>query len=48
MISGFVGWTSINNGVVTPISLLGVNGNVINVPGGLGIRIRNHLHFLAR
>ncbi len=40
MISGFVGWTSINNGVVTPISLLGVNGNVINVPGGLGIRIR--------
>ncbi len=40
MISGFVGWTNINNGVVTPISLLGVNGNVINVPGGKGIRIR--------
>ena len=31
MISGFIGWTNINNGVVTPISLLGINGNVINV-----------------
>ncbi len=40
MISGFIGWTNINNGVVTPISLLGINGNVINVPGGKGIRIR--------
>ena len=40
MISGFIGWTNINNGIVTPISLLGVSGNVINVPGGLGIRIR--------
>ena len=40
MISGFVGWTNVSNGVVTPISLLGINGNIINVPGGLGIRIR--------
>ncbi len=40
MISGFIGWTSIDNGVVTPISLLSVSGNTINVPGGLGIRIR--------
>ena len=40
MISGYVGWTDVSNGVVTPISLLGINGNVINVPGGLGIRIR--------
>ena len=40
MISGFVGWTNINNGVVTPISLMGINGNMINVPGGKGIRIR--------
>ena len=40
MISGFTGWTNINNGIVTPISLMGVNGNMINVPGGLGIRIR--------
>ena len=42
MISGFIGWTNINNGIVTPISLLGVSGNVINVPGGLGIRIRKN------
>ena len=42
MISGFTGWTDINNGVVTPISLLGVNGNMISVPGGLGIRIRTN------
>lgn len=40
MISGFIGWTDINNGVVTPISLLGVDGNVIKVDGGYGIRIR--------
>ncbi len=40
MISGYTGWTEINNGVVTPISLMGINGNVINVKGGLGIRIR--------
>ena len=40
MISGFTGWTNINNGIVTPISLMGVSGNMINVPGGLGIRIR--------
>ena len=40
MISGYTGWTEINNGVVTPISLTGINGNMINVPGGLGIRIR--------
>ena len=40
MISGYTGWTEINNGVVTPISLMGINGNMINVPGGLGIRIR--------
>ena len=40
MISGFTGWTDINNGVITPISLLGVNGNMISVPGGKGIRIR--------
>lgn len=31
MISGFTGWTDINNGVVTPISLIG--GNMINVSG---------------
>lgn len=31
MISGFTGWTDINNGVVTPISLLG--GNMINING---------------
>ena len=31
MISGFIGWTSINNGVITPISLIG--GNMINVNG---------------
>ena len=40
MISGYIGWTEVTNGVVTPISLMGVNGNMINVPGGLGIRIR--------
>ena len=40
MISGFTGWTDINNGVITPISLLGVNGNMISVPGDKGIRIR--------
>ena len=40
MISGFTGWTNIENGVVTPISLMGISGNMINVPGGLGIRIR--------
>ena len=40
MISGYTGWTEINNGVVTPISLMGINGNIINVKGGLGIRIR--------
>lgn len=40
MISGYTGWTEIRNGVVTPISLMGINGNMINVPGGLGIRIR--------
>ena len=40
MISGFVGWTNVSNGVVTPISLLGINGNMISVPGGKGIRIR--------
>ncbi len=40
MISGFIGWTDINNGVVTPISLLGASGNVIKVDGGYGIRIR--------
>lgn len=40
MISGYTGWTEISNGVVTPISLMGINGNMINVPGGLGIRIR--------
>ena len=40
MISGFTGWTEIENGVITPISLLGVNGNMISVPGGKGIRIR--------
>ena len=40
MISGYIGWTEINNGVVTPISLMAINGNMINVPGGLGIRIR--------
>ena len=40
MISGFTGWTDIDNGVITPISLLGVNGNMISVPGGKGIRIR--------
>ena len=38
MISGFVGWTNASNGVVTPISLLGINGNMISVPGGQGIR----------
>ena len=40
MISGFTGWTDINNGVITPISLLGVNGNMISIPGDKGIRIR--------
>ena len=35
MISGFTGWTNIENGVVTPISLMGISGNMINVPGGL-------------
>ena len=40
MISGYVGWTDVSNGVVTPISLLGINGNMISVPGGKGIRIR--------
>ena len=33
MISGYTGWTEINNGIVTPISLMGVNGNSIYVPG---------------
>ena len=33
MISGYVGWTEIDNGVITPISLLGVNGNILYVPG---------------
>jgi len=37
MISGFTGWTDINNGVVTPISLL--SGNMINVNGS-GVRVR--------
>ena len=40
MISGFIGWTNVSNGVVTPISLLNISGNMISVPGGLGIRIR--------
>ena len=40
MISGFIGWTNVSNGVVTPISLLGINGNMISVPGNKGIRIR--------
>lgn len=38
MISGFIGWTSINNGVVTPISLL--SGKMINVNGS-GVRLRS-------
>ena len=33
MISGYVGWTEIENGVITPISLLAVNGNTLYVPG---------------
>lgn len=33
MISGYTGWTEASNGVVTPISLLGVTGNSIYVPG---------------
>ena len=33
MISGYTGWTEASNGVVTPISLLGVSGNSIYVPG---------------
>lgn len=37
MISGFIGWADVNNGVVTPISLL--SGNMINVNGG-GVRVR--------
>lgn len=37
MISGFIGYTDINNGVVTPISLL--SGNMINVNGS-GVRLR--------
>lgn len=37
MISGFIGWTDINNGVVTPISLL--SGNMININGS-GVRLR--------
>lgn len=40
MVSGYTGWADVNNGVVTPISLMGVSGNMINVTGGLGIRIR--------
>lgn len=39
MISGFIGWTDVNNGVVTPISLMGVSNNSIYVPGN-GNRIR--------
>ncbi len=38
MISGFTGWTDINNGVVTPISLLG--GNMINI-NGTGVNLRS-------
>ena len=38
MISGFTGWTDINNGVVTPISLLG--GNMININGS-GVNLRS-------
>ena len=37
MVSGFTGWTDVNNGVVTPISLL--SGNMINVNGS-GVRVR--------
>ncbi len=37
MISGFIGWANLNDGVVTPISLL--SGNMINVNGG-GVRVR--------
>ena len=38
MISGFTGWIDINNGVVTPISLLAAN--MINV-NGEGVRLRS-------
>ncbi|MBR3198989.1 MAG: DUF5011 domain-containing protein [Bacilli bacterium] len=38
MMSGFTGWTDINNGVVTPISLIG--GNMINV-NGTGVNLRS-------
>ena len=38
MISGFIGWTSINNGVITPISLM--SANMINVNGS-GVRLRS-------
>ena len=38
MISGFTGWTDINNGVVTPISLIG--SNMININGS-GVNLRS-------
>ena len=38
MISGFIGYTDIDNGTVTPISLLG--SNIININGS-GIRLRD-------
>lgn len=38
MISGFIGWISTDNGVVTPISLLG--SNMINI-NGEGVRLRS-------
>ena len=41
MVSGFIGWTEVSNGVVTPISLLGLGGNTIKVDGGYGIRVRS-------
>lgn len=37
MISGFIGWANLADGVVTPISLL--SGNMINV-NGVGVRVR--------
>ena len=37
MVSGFIGWTDLNNGIVTPISL--ISGNMINVNGS-GVRLR--------
>lgn len=38
MVSSFIGWINIDNGVVTPISLLG--GNMINI-NGVGVRLRS-------